>query len=90
MFRCISPWWDAEDADKTSIFAPVVAGMQPSLLLVPTASTLSAEQSDYLAKSSITVRPVHELIDVAKDGSFSATPLAEPSLRRRWRARHPP
>ena len=67
----------AEDAEKTSIFAPVVAGMQPSLLIVPTAFTLSAEQSDYLAKSTITARPVHELIAVAKDGSFSATPLAE-------------
>ena len=49
---------EAEDADKTSIFAPVVAGMQPSLLIVPTTFTLSAEQSDYLAKSTVTARPV--------------------------------
>ena len=67
---------DAEDADKTSIFAPLVAGMQPSLLLVPTASTLSPEQSGYLARSFITVKPVAELVDIAADGSFTATPLA--------------
>lgn len=66
----------AEDADKTSIFAPVVAGKKSSLLIVPTASTLSAEQSDYLAKSSISVRPAGDLIAVAKDGGFSATLLA--------------
>ena len=70
----------AEDAEKTSIFAPVVAGMKPSLLIVPTASTLSAEQSDYLAKLSISVRPASDLIAVAKDGSFSATPQAEQVL----------
>lgn len=67
---------DAEDADKTSIFAPVTAGMQPSLLLVPTNYTLSAEQSDYLAKSSVTVRTLAELVGAAADGSFTATPLA--------------
>lgn len=67
----------AQDAEKISIFAPVAAGMQPSLLIVPTASTLSAEQSDYLAKSSVSVRPAGELIAVAKDGGFSATPLAK-------------
>lgn len=67
---------DAEDADKTSIFAPVTAGMQTSLLLVPTNYTLSAEQSDYLAKSSVTVRTLAELVGAAADGSFTATPLA--------------
>ena len=67
----------AEDADKTSIFEPVIAGLQPSLLLVPTASTLSEEQSGYLAKSSVIARPVSEMIAVAKNGSFSVTPLAE-------------
>lgn len=67
----------AEDADKTSIFEPVIAGLQPSLLLMPTASTLSEEQSGYLAKSSVIARPVSEMIAVAKNGSFSATPLAE-------------
>ena len=66
----------AQDAEKTSIFAPVIAGMQPSLLIVPTAFTLSVEQTGYLAKSSVTVRPADELLAVAKDGSFSATPLA--------------
>ncbi len=65
-----------EDADKASIFDPVIAEMQPSLLLVPTNSTLSAEQSDYLAKSSVTVRPITDLIDVGKDGSFLETKLA--------------
>lgn len=67
---------DAENADKTSIFAPIIAGMQPSLLVVPTNSTLSAEQSGYLAKSTVTVRSLIELVDVAADGSFTATPLA--------------
>jgi hypothetical protein len=67
----------AEDANKTSIFEPVIAGLQPSLLLVPTAFTLSEEQSGYLAKSSVIPRPVSEVIAVAKNGSFSATPLAE-------------
>lgn len=70
----------AEDADKTSIFEPVIAGLQPSLLLVPTASTLSAEQSGYLAKLSVIPRPVSEVIAVAKNGSFSATTLAEQLL----------
>jgi len=72
---------DTADADKTSIFSSIVAGMQPSLLLVPTASTLSPEQSGYLGKSSITVRPVAELVDVAADGSFTATALAERVFR---------
>ena len=67
---------DTEDIEKTSIFEFVVAGMQPSLLLVPTNSTLSAEQSGYLSRSSVTVRPVTDLIDVGGDGSFAATPLA--------------
>ena len=70
----------AQDAEKTSIFAPVVAGVQPSLLIVPTASTLSAEQSGYLANLSVSVRPVGELLAVARDGSFSASPLAEQLL----------
>lgn len=70
----------AEDADKTSIFEPVIAGLHPSLLLVPTASTLSEEQSCYLAKLSVTSRPVSEMIAVAKNGSFSATPLAQQLL----------
>lgn len=70
----------AQDAEKTSIFAPVMAGMKPSLLIVPTASTLSAEQSDYLAKLSTSVRPAGDLIAVAKNGSFSATPQAEQVL----------
>lgn len=70
----------AEDADKTSIFEPVIAGLQPSLLLVPTAATLSAEQSGYLAKSSVIARPVSEMIAVAKNGTFSATPLAQQLL----------
>lgn len=67
---------DEEDADKTSIFETVVGGMQPSLLLVPTNYTLGAEQSGYLAKSSVTVRTVAELVSVAADGSFAARPLA--------------
>jgi hypothetical protein len=44
---------------------------------VPTASTLSVEQSGYLAKLSVSVRSAGDVIAVAKDGSFSATPLAE-------------
>lgn len=72
---------DAEDADKTSIFSSIVAGMQPSLLLVPTASTLSPEQSGYLAKSSVTVRTVTELVGVGADGGFIATALAERVFR---------
>ena len=72
---------DAEDTDKTSIFEAVIGGMQPSLLLVPTSSTLSPEQAGYLAKSSVTVRPITELIDIVSDGGFSATPLADRILR---------
>jgi hypothetical protein len=72
---------DAEDIDKTSIFETVVSGMQPSLLLVPTSSTLSPEQAGYLAKSSVTVRPITELIDIVSDGGFSATLLAGRILR---------
>ena len=90
MCRCISRWWTRRTSEKTSIFEPVVAGMQPSLLLVPTNSTLSAEQSGYLAKSSVTVRPVTDLIDVGRDGSFCGDPAGWPYPATSWRARHPP
>lgn len=66
---------DKANADKASIFDVIAGALRPSLLLVPTQNTLGVEQTSYVAKNSVTFRPIADMVDIGDDGSFAASLL---------------